>query len=291
MDEQKRPLPVPTESSTNETTAGRPEGCADPEGKAAVIAEGGGESFAHSPEPGDITIWRYMDLAKFVMFLREGLWFSRVDCLGDPWEAFARVVGYSPPPQPNPAQEIHQTLTAHYKEQLKSIYRHLFVNCWHKNPHESAAMWKIYGKNSGVAVRSTTERLTNSFKSPPIRGGLFRYCGAVRYEAHVELDRQVNIDFNETSPFDIFARVQPAFLKRSFFTDEREWRAVLYVEAGFDEKRTYLAIDHSVLGEGVYVDPTADQPHRSAVEEIIAQFKPTLNLRTSELARKRPPAE
>jgi len=39
-------------------------------------------------EPADIdeSVWRYMDSAKFVSMLVKGIVFSRLDCLGDPFE-------------------------------------------------------------------------------------------------------------------------------------------------------------------------------------------------------------
>src|SRR5688572_29541404 len=40
------------------------------------------------PQPSDRsgTVWRYMSFPKFVSLLHNGMFFSRVDCLGDAWE-------------------------------------------------------------------------------------------------------------------------------------------------------------------------------------------------------------
>jgi len=43
--------------------------------------------------------------------------------------------------------------------------RYVFVNPWHKNEFESAAMWKLYLKSEeGVAIRTTVERLKHAFE-------------------------------------------------------------------------------------------------------------------------------
>jgi hypothetical protein len=54
----------------------------------------------------------------------------------------------------------------------------VFVNSWHLNEYESAAMWAIYSRfNSGIAIQSTYNRLVKSFSrcKEPI------YIGKVKY--------------------------------------------------------------------------------------------------------------
>src|SRR5262249_36502984 len=89
------------------------------------------------------------------------------------------------------------------------------LNCWHVNPYESAAMWKLYASNEeGVAIKSTVRRLKDSLSSyaPDV------FLGAVSY-----------IDYGK----DLIYRGNPfgnlfcAFLhKRRSFEHEQELRAV-----------------------------------------------------------------
>jgi len=50
----------------------------------------------------------------------------------------------------------------------KDFRSYIYLNCWHMNPHESAAMWDIYlgGEPQGIALRSTYRRLTESITDP-----------------------------------------------------------------------------------------------------------------------------
>lgn len=51
-------------------------------------------------------------------------------------------------------------LSQEYKDKdSNNIY---YVNCWHQNPNENIAMWKIYSENQGIAIQSTINSLKES---------------------------------------------------------------------------------------------------------------------------------
>jgi hypothetical protein len=107
------------------------------------------------PDDPRATLWRYMDFTKFVDLLaRRALWFSRADLLGDPWEGtytranlkkrLAQIGAVA-----EPSDEV-------LRRNLIATERSIYVNCWHMNEGESAAMWKLYlSAREGVAVQST----------------------------------------------------------------------------------------------------------------------------------------
>lgn len=118
-------------------------------------------------EPADPTvkIWRYMAFWKFISLLEDrSLYFARADRLGDPFEGSF--------PEENIAQRpsAYAELIKKYEDQglfvrcphierplsfleAQSVLRQwvcqwTFVNCWHINELESAAMWRLYGDGS-----------------------------------------------------------------------------------------------------------------------------------------------
>jgi len=113
----------------------------------------------------DTVIWRYFTLPKFIWLLdQRALWFSRVDLLEDPWEgAYTKsfVEGFLKHGQATGEAD-------RYKKHLDKMHdeRQLHtVNCWHSNPNESAAMWKLYSEGQQcVAVRGCPRSIQNARK-------------------------------------------------------------------------------------------------------------------------------
>ncbi|MGF6256433.1 hypothetical protein [Ensifer sp. LBL] len=86
-----------------------------------------------------------------------------------------------------------------------------YINCWHLNPHESAALWKIYSAiDAGIAIRTTVGRLKSA-----IRADGDVYLGCVEY---VDYFKEMLPDGNA---------MVPAFRKRVNFSHESELR--LYI--------------------------------------------------------------
>src|SRR5687768_8033982 len=102
-------------------------------------------SLFHPPSDAKIKIWRYMDFTKFVSMLENGgLFFSRLDCLDDPFEG-----SYPRADDELAATKYSPTVRAASAAFTKmSTRKRIMVNCWHMNEHESAAMWKLYAKTS-----------------------------------------------------------------------------------------------------------------------------------------------
>jgi hypothetical protein len=123
------------------------------------------------------------------MLLTRSLFFARATLLGDPFEGSS--------PKANLAAWEH--LRAHRvtdpqlegwrqvtDEQLAKMIggmsqfrregvREYFVNCWHMNEHESAAIWRLYSQSDeAICVQSTFNRLAEVLPS-------YANVGAVRY--------------------------------------------------------------------------------------------------------------
>src|SRR6266487_3769194 len=120
------------------------------------------ESF--SPPSANCTLWRYMDLTRFLSLLENRrLFLPRADQFDDPYEgAWSRAgVTLLRDPKTNgglPPQLVEQFLA--HTEQLR---RQMFISCWFASEHESAAMWKLYLQSpEGVAIRSDHDALASA---------------------------------------------------------------------------------------------------------------------------------
>jgi hypothetical protein len=121
------------------------------------------------------------------------------------------------------------------------------VNCWHLNPYESAAMWKLYiYAHQGIAIRSSASKLIASF---PDDKNVLIHVGLVNY-----------IDFDtESIPSGNY--LSPLLYKRKGFEHERELRAIA-CKAEITETENQGSIKvlnepFKAPGEGVPVDLSA----------------------------------
>lgn len=182
-------------------------------------------------------IWRYMDFTKFVAMLENGgLFFSRLDCLGDPFEgswpdvsiegiktlmdALVKDVSSRMPPA------LEQLYSLGDSEQVRGhiikLHRqYILVSCWYLSQHESAAMWELFSRGEeGVAICSTTEKIQQL--SPKVRAEAVKYIDFSEYE--------MPIPKPGSNPAMAFAEAlrNRCFYKREAFEHEKEFRAVLY---------------------------------------------------------------
>ena len=217
-----------------------------------------------APNNPNISIWRYMDLPKFISLIDENaLYFTRSDKFGDPFE------GSIPKETIRLRQETMKIAgmdEAHRREWLDSSRwrQYVAVNCWHMNDHESAAMWNQYGA-SGVAIQSTYERLSNAIVDPRSV-----FLGTVTY-----LDYMTDA-FTEGNLF------KPFLHKRKSFEHERELRACVWSSPLVDgkpdwsiapmEHGCHVSVDAKRLVERVFVAPSAPPWFTRIVKSTVQKF-------------------
>ena len=233
------------------------------------------------PPNGTLLLWRYMDLSKFIYLLATGkLFFCRSDLFDDPFEgsysrlnASLRPLIYKDIPEENRNQ-----IFAEFSDFLKWSREWTYLNCWHCNDHESAAMWNLYA-HSGEAVAIQTDYETLSKVLPDNV-----YLGLVRY-----------IDYNsEWMPEgNLF---YPFLHKRKSFEHEREARALVQelpkdderfkTRARNDVSGLNLAVEVKVLLKNVYVCPTAGQWFEDVVRLTAERFGLSIKVIKSDLFSK-----
>ena len=85
----------------------------------------------------DLRLWRYISLAKLLSLMQENcLYFTKLGRFRDPYEGMAPIaVGWAAKVDEVPVFQSARD------DQIKD---QLYVNCWHGNPDESAAMSAEY---------------------------------------------------------------------------------------------------------------------------------------------------
>ena len=201
--------------------------------------------------PADLNmqIWRYMDFTKFVAMLEsDSLWFARADCLRDPFEAaYTKPMVekyYAAKGETKEEEKDSKAFNALFLNLAKQRLTSFYVNCWHINSCESAAMWELYLKSDeGLAIQSTISRLIESANKS--RETIL--IGKVRY-----------IDYNNAS-FDETNIYNQILHKRKSYEHENELRAVLVPELDFESGDFESGLVFcKVVAAGVKIGKTGD---------------------------------
>ena len=166
------------------------------------------------PDDPSIKIWRYMDFTKFVSMLESGsLFFARADMFEDPFEGSMSKANLEHRPNVYGDQIPAEAFKA-LSDTIRRSRTCTWVNCWHMNEHESAAMWSLYAsadRAQAIAIQSTYARLKTALDASPDT-----YIGIVHY---IDYDRDWMPEGN---------LMYPIVHKRKSFEHERELRAVIY---------------------------------------------------------------
>lgn len=222
-------------------------------------------------------IWRYMDFTKFVAMLHSrSLYFPRADHLGD--DAYECTL-----PRGN-AKQFTEEEIAEYNETLHRMRTTCFINCWHINKYESAAMWKLYlSQREGIAIRSTVEQLfktTGQYRGAILPGS---ECVGV-----ISIGEVSYTDY-DVDAIEVGSRLKFLMHKRVSFQHERELRAVYW---GFQDDPKMCAqhghnieINLEALIESVFVAPTAEIWFKTLVEDTIKMWGLDLRVEQSSLSR------
>ena len=208
-----------------------------------------------------------MDFPKFIHLISSAqMFFTRADKFADLWEgANSRfTLGLRPQMYLDLSPESRISIFAQMAALKNQMRRETFINCWHENSFESAAMWDLYSRDgNGLAVRTTFSRLQQSLASTPFS----IFAGRVTY-----------LDYT-SEPVPEYNTMLPFFCKRSSFAHEREAR--LLVQDGTEpnvietpeEKHGLVApVDLGRLIEAVYVAPKSALWIRDTVEIMVKKF-------------------
>jgi len=110
----------------------------------------------------DTVLWRYLDAAKlFDFFENSTLFFCRADKFSDKFEG-----AFTPSLRRQISEAYAKGEIGYSYEQFKRRMREsVFINSWHRNQDDSAAMWALYGKSEcSVALTTTVGQLAHTLR-------------------------------------------------------------------------------------------------------------------------------
>ncbi|HDX9701795.1 TPA: DUF2971 domain-containing protein [Bacillus thuringiensis] len=229
---------------------------------------------------GNAKLWRYMDFTKLVslvadqsIYLRrsdeftdvfEGVLFGYgVENAREDIEAMFSEAGCSErfiQKQLEKAEEVANDVIERAERNRKNV----FINCWHLNEYESAAMWGLYLKsNEGIAIQTTFDKIKRSLNV--CKEDVF--IGKVKYIDHTKHKNLIE------------SYLEPFFTKRISFKHEQEVRLVYaltphheeYVENS-EEIGKNIQVNLADLIERVYVSPDAAPWFVDVVKVVLEKF-------------------
>src|SRR5581483_6157029 len=224
------------------------------------------------PSDANATLWRYMDFAKYVAMLdRRALFFARADLLGDPFEGSVTELDVKVRSERAKARlesllafNVDLPDAALMNSQFnRSVREWTYINCWHRNAGESAAMWKLYAQsNQAVAITTTYNKLVEVLPQQA-------YVGAVRY-----------VDYKSTTVDTL--NVLGLFMhKRLSFEHEQEIRAVMPIWTSGCAVNLFtpnphqgisVPVDLGGLIEKIYAAPEAPEWFRDLVSQVSVKY-------------------
>jgi hypothetical protein len=204
-----------------------------------------------------------MDFTKFVSMLESScLYFARADRLGDPFEGSYSRANVAMRPQ---VYEDSPGLLRLMPQMNEWVREWTYINCWHQNEQESAAMWRLYAKSEeAVAIQSTYSVLADCLPE-------CAFIGAVEY---IDYAKDWLPEGNTFFPF---------MHKRKSFEHEREVRAVIHELPVTEDQRIPMGkrntsfgrqvpIEPAVLIKNVYVAPTASDWFHDLVQRVSKRY-------------------
>lgn len=239
---------------------------------------------------GSQTIWRYMDLKKFISLLaKKSLYFINPHHFNDKFE------GTYPLPNITEREELYRDYPEHIRHQFvyvlpqvsKTFERNIYVNCWHMNDDESFAMWKIYSiRGEGVAIKTTFEKLCASFAPE---------------ERQVSIGKVKYLDY-KTEPIPENNAFQRYLWRPHYFSYENEIRALVFLPQRINykvdkhgrlipgteqlepnPKGIFVKVDLDILINEIYVSPTAGSTLKSVVRDLLIRYGLKRDLLQSDL--------
>ncbi|RKU27946.1 hypothetical protein C6497_10200 [Candidatus Poribacteria bacterium] len=258
-----------------------------------------------TPNDDDI-LWRYMSFEKFVNMLdTKTLFFTRAYKYEDPFEGYL----------PRWVQEVYidsfkdHPILSYSVDCAKKIdeIRHKYVmcNCWHQNEEESMAMWQQYRiSNTGIAIKTTMERLKNSLKD-----NIEVFIGEIEYLQRSTYANRYVHKYQESKSDEKWLYL-PYFHKRTCYKYENEVRLIMdadqIIEHVFnntsvedilnnifikenlpdiDNKGRTYNVDVNTLIAEIVISPYAEKWIKSTVQSVVHQYKSHIKVKQSTLLK------
>lgn len=207
----------------------------------------------------DDILWKYMDLSKFLSLLTtQKAWFTRLDKFTDDvYEGRYPKANIEKRPliysdEFCPPQEMYDKL-----EQIARTQN--FVWCFHQSKFESAAMWKLYAKDNGIAIKTIGRKLKQAFKNE---------------EKDIYITPITYIDYSEDFMPEGFA-FYGALHKRKSFEYEKEVRCLYFENDNVkykDKGGLLINISLDELIDEIMISPYAQTYIKDSIQSVINKY-------------------
>lgn len=198
----------------------------------------------------DASVWRYMSFEKFVLIMEtQKLHFPRADKFQDPFEGTTpQSIREKRRKRYEESDEFDAEMDDIHAEFNRTLREFTFVNCWHQNDTESAAMWDSYD-DKAIAIRTdfgSLKQVLDDHDDHPI------YLGRVNYDTYGSTDTAD--EDSEVEKFLLgeggYNTVAPFFQKRESFEHEQEVRATLHMFPVLSDDSDFGHIDYNMIVNG-----------------------------------------
>src|SRR5208283_350515 len=197
-----------------------------------------------------LTLWRYINLAKLIDILStRTLHFAALNSFEDQYEGTVPIGWQSPimvpseqvsvPAGPDGLESVDIPIDEGDFLKDEKIRGEMFVSCWHNSEHESAAMWHQCSRGSGIAIKTTSDRLVEALQ---------------KAEEEVEI---APIGYTEVAPPFLPHKLIAGTswtVKLPIFDYEKEVRAAVR-RASVDQKGLRISVGVEALIEEIYISP------------------------------------
>mgnify|MGYP005832195721 CR=1 FL=1 len=229
--------------------------------------------------PIDTTIWRYMDIAKYLSILdKQALYFCSFDSFKDPYEGAYPARDVEMLKKHIVPDKDEETTKRRVKTHLTGFRETALVNCWQIDEYESTAMWETYARNNlGIAIRSTYKRLRDCFDKYPMPV----YIGVVKY---IDYEKD---SINHVNCFD------PLLHKSKHYAWENELRVIVVNElVDLYEPRPnldivdggeYVNVNLDILIESIYLHPNSPQWFINLISSVTNKYGLNKEIRPSKI--------
>ena len=222
----------------------------------------------------DTILWRYLDTAKYLDFLHnKDIFFCRGDRFEDKYEgSFTSSIKHA---IEKAYEKNHIQMT--YEEFKKRLRERVFVNCWHKSPNDSMAMWQLYGKtNLAVAVTTTVDKLREQLERANLKHFL-----SIKKVTYVKYWRDPKLDIKPYS--NVFA------YKVVAYDFEKEVRLIIdrFDDESENEMQEYgmrVKIQPSMLVRSVVIMPEASEWYVNLITDVSEKFGLSVPVHRSKLS-------
>lgn len=219
----------------------------------------------------DFKVWRYLSLPKYLKLLEDNyLYLAKLSEFEDPFE------GSLPKTHPDSIEHFKKVynipgnVVDGLNEKLLQVRNYTYINCWHINDYESAAMWSLYSKtNESIAIQSTFLKLHEEVNNQA-------QISAVGY-----------IDYSKDH-IPSGNMVYHCLFKRKSYSHEKEFRIIEYdmpSHLNDDEPSSFRQVNVNLdnLIENVYISPKAPVYFQDLIHSISQMYGHTYTIKKSSI--------